>query len=901
MSSRDREADGPDPAARPSVQVPSQAVAISSTEFARGDQIGDYVVLNLLGEGGMGVVYLAYDPKLERKVALKLLRRASSNEQSMQGTMDDRSRTFLGGGMGDATLDNSASRRLVREAQSMARLSHPNVVAVYQVGEVDDRVFIAMEYIEGRTLREWIDKEAPSSRELLNVLIQAGRGLQAAHEAGLVHRDFKAENILLGKDGRVCVTDFGLASSTVVPADGQVPVERGSSWQEGLSRSSWFIGTPRYMAPEQHLRQPTDARSDQFSFCVTLYYAMFGVWPYSGETYQEYAEAVTHGRLNPPPVRRRERWLRQIIQRGLSVDPARRHANMGALLAELDRKPKLRRNLMLAAGTLALASVAAFLAVRSERPAPCGDSASHLVGVWDKGRADAVQRAMLATGVPYAASTFQRVSDGLDEYANQWTAMHRSTCEATRVRGEQSEKLLDLRMACLERMKGEFGIVVDLVSKVDAETIAKSLESVYRLSPVNNCARIESLSTAVAEPSDPQQREHLHAMQKALDAAKAELNVGKFRVSLGQLTAIAPEVKKLDYPPLQAETLLLRGQLEWRLGELKKAEATLMESLAAAEEGRDDDKRALALIELTYVVGWEEGRVSEGLTWAKVAEGTLSRVASNERLTADFARSRASVMFRGGRYEDALKGNEESCSILRRLLNEHHRDVADCLSNMGNILVKLGRSKEALGYHNQALEVAEAALGKDHPSLGDFLNNAGNSYASLGEPKKAAAMYQRALELYKRSMGPNAPSVAVALSNLGSLDLEQKDFKSALKYFASALAIEEKALGPKHLSTAETLAHIGDTYLLMGNPEAAVPPLERAWAVHAERTPPPPEVAPVAFSLARALTESLEPSDRPISLARRARELAAAATGDEWKPLVSEIDDWLAEHDARHR
>ena len=605
---------------------------------------------------------------------------------------------------------------------------------------------------------------------------------------------------------------------------------------------------------------------------------------------------MVQGRVNQPTFRRQDRWLRPILQRGLSVDPGRRYASMGALLAELDRKPKRLRNLAIAAGTLALASVAAVWFVRGERPAPCGDSERHLVGVWDKGRADVVQRAMLATGVPYAASTFQRVSEGLNQYANQWTAMHRSTCEATRVRGEQSEKLLDLRMACLERMKGEFAIVIDLVSKVDAETIANSLQSIYRLSPVENCARIESLSTAVAEPSAPQEREHLHALQKALDGVKAEFNVAKYRASLDHLTAIAPEIEKLNFPPLQAEALLLRGQLQWRIGETQKSEATLMASLAAAEQGRDDDKRALALVELTYVVGYEEGRTSDGLNWAKMAEGTLSRIAPNPRLNADFERSRASLLFRGGRYEEALPHAQESCAILKRLLGERHHDVADCLSNLGNVLLRLGRNQEALDLHSQALEVAEAALGKDHPSLGDFLNNSGNSYASIGEPKKAAAMYQKALELYRRSLGPNAPVVAVALSNLGMLAYSQKDPKGALPLFEKALAIEEKALGPTHVSTAETLAHIGDTYLLMDNPEQAVPRLERAWAVYADRPTPPPEAAPVAFSLARALSDSLAPPEQARALARRAKEVAATGEGDEWKALVAEIDDWLAEH-----
>lgn len=867
-----------------------EVVRVERMELDVGGQVGDYVVLGLLGKGGMGVVYLAYDPKLQRKVALKLLRRDRGASDSATGD----SRSFVGGDITSqvSKVDPSANHRLVHEAQSMARLAHPNVVSVYQVGEFDRRVFIAMEHIEGMTLQEWIGKEPRSTRALVDVMIQAGRGLQAAHEAGLVHRDFKAENVLIGKDGRVCVTDFGLASSNGEPPDRASTTGETQALSADSSYTNEFAGTPKYMAPEQHLRKRADARSDQFSFCVTLFRTLFGVWPFSGETYKLYADAVTHGRVNYSRIPRGARWLRPIFARGLSVNPDQRYPSMGALLAQLDRKPKLR-NQMIAAGVgaVALASAAIVMMSRSQEAAPCGASETHLAGVWNTGVAEKVQTAMLATGVPYAASTVRGVTVGLNDYASQWSAMHRSTCEATR-RGEQSEKLLDLRMACLDRLKGEFGIVVDLVGKVDAETIQHSLISVHGLSPVNACAQSESLSNMVAEPTDPEERKTLRRVQNALDIAKAELNIGHYRQSLQKLAAIARDVETTNYPPLQAEALLLRGRAEWRIGELEKAETTLMESVAAAERGRDDDKRLMALIELIYVVGYEKGHVSDGLAWAKIAEAMLSRVSSHERFKAEFIRSRATVAFRGGHYEDALRDAERSCTILQRLLGEDHRDVAECLNRIGIILLRLGRNEEALTFQNRALPIAEAALGKDHPSLGDFINNSGNCYARLGDSKKSAAMYSRALDLYRRSLGPEHSMVAVALSNLGSLAFGEGDFDSALNYFSNAIAIEEKTLGPKHQSTAETLTHLGDTYLKLGRPKKAVEPLERAWAAYADKQSPPPEAATVAFSLARALWGSGS-QERAITMARRARELAATAEGEDGERVVSEVDEWL--------
>jgi hypothetical protein len=298
-------------------------------EISYGSRIGRFVVVGELGSGGMGVVYSAHDRELDRKVALKVLRAAAATEEERM--------------------------RMLREGQAMARVTHPNVITVYEVGVEGTIVFLAQELLDGGTLGKWLEKRH-TEQEILDKFVAAGRGLAAAHAAGLVHRDFKPDNVLLGQDGRVRVSDFGLARALGAVADPLAATTRanGPRRDAELSRSPMspltatgaVMGTPMFMAPEQHNGERADERSDQFSFCVALYHALYGDWPYGGKTAVALADNVIHGRLQPPPKSRSVPGrLRKLLLRGLATDPAARYPSMDALLAELAYVParKLRR------------------------------------------------------------------------------------------------------------------------------------------------------------------------------------------------------------------------------------------------------------------------------------------------------------------------------------------------------------------------------------------------------------------------------------------------------------------------------------------------------------------------------------------------------------------------------
>ncbi|HEY0476617.1 MAG TPA: serine/threonine-protein kinase [Kofleriaceae bacterium] len=322
-------------------------------ELPIGARIGRYIVLDWCGAGGMGVVYSALDPELNRKVALKVLRNDGAGP-------DDRS---------------PIHDLLLREAQAMAQLAHPNVVTVFDVGSIDDRVFIAMELVDGVTLAQWLDARRRSQGEILAAFRAAGSGLAAAHAVGLIHRDFKPDNVLVGNDGRIRVTDFGVARHAVgEPRDLAQRRAHAPGPGAGVTRTG-LAGTPAYMAPEQYLGQRVDARADQFSFAVALYEALHGERPFAR---RDRGRAAPRGERVP-------RWLRKVLSRALRPAPDDRYPSMTDLLAALSPEPRPRRGRLIGIAafvTLATTALAAGHAIRSrDRAGPRAERVGRLRGL----------------------------------------------------------------------------------------------------------------------------------------------------------------------------------------------------------------------------------------------------------------------------------------------------------------------------------------------------------------------------------------------------------------------------------------------------------------------------------------------------------------------------------------
>ncbi|MGN6108396.1 MAG: serine/threonine-protein kinase, partial [Kofleriaceae bacterium] len=371
-------------------------------EVAPGTRVGRYEVREPLGRGATGAVFAAFDPELDRLVALKLMHPALAQRERVQ-----------------------------REARALARLADPHVVAVYDAGALDGELFLAMELVDGTDLRSWM--RGRPLRELVDAFVQAGRGLAAAHAAGLVHRDFKPDNVLIGRDGRVRIGDFGLAG--------------------GLDGATDLVGTPAYIAPEQLESGGSDAASDQFAFCVALYEALHGERPFVVNLATEVARGPARWATGLP------RRLTTTLARGLELDPRRRFPGMEALVDALAPPRRSRRAIAIGAAAVVVASAATSAAIVASTghtsTALCADSPAVFAATWNPIRAALVRTRFAATGAPFAEQAWSTVERAFAQFGARWAATRTEACEATRVHGVQSDLLLTLRTRCLDRALAE--------------------------------------------------------------------------------------------------------------------------------------------------------------------------------------------------------------------------------------------------------------------------------------------------------------------------------------------------------------------------------------------------------------------------------------------------------------
>jgi tRNA A-37 threonylcarbamoyl transferase component Bud32 len=488
------------------------------------ERIGPYVLFEQLGQGGMGAVYTAYHPELDRKVAIKLLRSDYEGDGS------------------------SGQARLLREAQAMAKLAHPNVVAVYDAGTHDNKVYLVMERIEGTTLRAWLEEKPRGWREVVGAFVQAGRGLAAAHAVGLVHRDFKPANVLVGKDGRVRVTDFGLARPTgTASAPELAAVEQNAAeglraFSEPITRAGAILGTPAYMAPEQLFGRPADARTDQFSFCVCLYEALYTERPYDGRP-----DPLTMVKVKDAPAGRSvPRFVRQALLKGLTIPPDGRFASMDALLAALGRDP--RRAVLLAAGAAVALALLAGVSVVSARVARapiagCEELEHPLAGIWDDAAKQSLRTAFLTTHDPAAEVNATGSSRQLDAYVVGWQSALRSTC--TRAATARGDETVLLELACLSRQKMQLQALVDVLQHPEAETVANAINAIASLFPPSRCADPRVLAALPKPPSDPRVRTEVEALRLKIAAGTAQYNAGRPKVAVTSLEPVVDRARTL--------------------------------------------------------------------------------------------------------------------------------------------------------------------------------------------------------------------------------------------------------------------------------------------------------------------------------------------------------------------
>ncbi len=803
------------------------------TELAPGAKAGRYMILDQLGRGGMGVVYKAYDPELDRQIALKLL---STKKKSR-------------------TSADQAKERLLREAQALARLSHPNVVSAYDVGTIGGEVFVAMELLDGKTLKEWIDEDKPNQKNVVEVLVAAGKGIAAAHKAGLIHRDIKAENIIVGTDGRVRVLDFGLArvaSNKEIEKAGQDLQDwtgdflvSGHSTDSDIGKSNLdkpmtmdgvVMGTPGYMAPEQYTGGDLDELSDQYSFCVTLYEALYGQKPHRARTFKQMKEKVTTKAPGPPPqdIKIPLKW-KKIIFKGLSLSRLDRFASMNELLAELAIDPHLATKRW-AGGSLALLLLlGTFIGAtqwQSMRDKKCQGAEQKLIGVWDRQLKQTIKGAFGKSGRQYAAATFERVENLLDQRASEWLQERAQACEATRVKGEQSEQLMDLRMMCLDRRLGEIkALTAVFAHQADAQVVDKAVQAVADLPTLEPCRDVKALASGVLLPTDPNTRKQIKAIREQLAMAGALEKSGKYAEGFKVAEECLLAAKKIAYLPLEAEVMYQLGLLQEQLSKYDEAEASLRQAAWLADYSGLDEVREKAMLRLVFVLGYLEYKLDEAKKTGKLAKAIIGRLGNDERTLAEWNEWIGLSYNIAGEYDLALKHLHEAFRMMKKVLGPEHLRVAGVLISLGFASDDKGDLDQAAKYTAQAIQIREKALGPKHPEVAKAYNNIGIIYYEKGDYDRAMAYYNSALEIRETILGADHSEVGVSLINIGLLFYEKGDYQPAMKNYLRALDNWEKSLGKNHPHLTHILNGMGNVFLRQDKFEQARTHFNRALEI----------------------------------------------------------------------
>jgi tetratricopeptide (TPR) repeat protein len=788
--------------------------AWAEAPLERGTLVGRYIVLARIDAGGMGVVYAAYDPDLDRNVALKLL---LARDGPMQGA-----EAFLG------------------EAQALAKLSHPNVVAVHDVGIVEGRVFIAMELVTGATLRAWLSERARPWREVLSVLRAAGQGLAAAHAAGVVHGDFKPHNVMVSEDPnggvagrRVRVMDFGLAR--------RLATRSGASF----SRSEQLAGTPAYMAPEQLSGSPIDARTDQFSFCVTLWEALFGAHPFAGETLPELVANALTGSLRTLPRKVRAKVpasVRRVCERGLATDPTQRWSTTESLIAAMDRataRTRLHRRAAVGAGAaLCLGAVGVVNWIDERREAAaCEADGATIEEVWNERVRALVRESLVATNVGYAEVTAEKVMPWLDGYAATWRQARTAACLDAHVREVYGRDVLERAVFCFDEHRMALEALVVELSTSDPESVEHAVPAAAGLPSVQSCRDLLLLGRLPLPPSEA--RDEVRSVREELSRGDGLLRVARLDEALAVVTQARERAEAIAWPPLVATARLREASVLQALGRYEPAEEAAGQ--AYFEGARVDawDVATRAATRLIAIVGTAQARHAEAVMWGEHSEvardhaGDPSRLREAERLEA-----LGEVARHSGDYDRALDLHGRALAIREEALGGDHPELARSSSHVAVAYRLLGDYRRSRELHERALALQERALGPDHPDVATTLSGIALVHGETGAHEEERASLVRALEIEERALGPEHPSVAGMLNNLGNACRRHGDLHQARTLLERALAIQLKVVGPEHPDVAGTSSNLGITLQALGEPAEALQRYERALEIYEHRNDP---------------------------------------------------------------
>ncbi|MCR9159144.1 MAG: tetratricopeptide repeat protein [Nannocystaceae bacterium] len=820
-----------------------------------GASVGRYVVLSALGTGAMGVVFAAYDPQLDRKVALKLLK--------PRGRGRDRARA-----------------RLHREAQTLAKLNHRNVVTVHDVGVHDGRVFVAMEFIAGRTLRAWSDQVdgVRPWKEVVSVFVSAGRGLAAAHAKGLIHRDFKPDNVMVGDDGSVRVMDFGLARGSA-REDGARPdleatlerLEASSSdpREASLTKTGDLMGTPVYMAPEQFSRDSTH-RSDQFGFCVSMFEALHGVRPFEEDSWRALISKSTRAQ---PPDRDVPWWLQAVLDRGLQPDPDARFESMDALLAAIalgERHAGRRRLAWGAAGVLTVGLIAAAVPHwrRARADAACRDAGASIGAVWNEGARSTLAQTAARSGLPYAPTMLAYTTEVFDARRDAWAEAKAQACRTARVQGEWDAPTLARVDECLDDRAIEMEALLHELGRGDVMALQHAADAATKLGRPRACLAAASAPSARAPNRS---RPELREVRAGVLQAAIQLNAGHVEDALVTAQEAVARAEAIGDEGLLAAAQAEAGWALDQLGRFDEAGQRLSDAYFGAIRAGDTDTAIEAATDASYTFGHELRRASEGMLWSRLAEAALDqqRAPEDDVRRAKLFDYRGIILAQRREYADAAALHHRAIEIESERLGETHPAVASSLGHLATVVAAQGRLDEALALHERARGILEDAFGEAHPQTARSLVDIGIVKARSGRPGEARALLERALASWTASLGPDHPRMIITLLSLAHLEIDAHAFAQARVHLERALAMSKAAYGPHHSNTALLLRALGRLESERGDLDAALAAYEASReAFEGEEGRDDPVVADVLDDLAHALGAVGRPSEAATARAR---------------------------------
>ena len=832
--------------------------------LAIGDQVSRYVVSERIGAGGMGVVYRAHDPELDRDVALKLL----------DTHWDDR-----------GSKSNDRRARMTREAQAMARLSHPNVITVHDVGEHAGSIFIAMELVEGMTLATWLARHEPPVDAVVDAFVLAGRGLVAAHDAALVHRDFKPDNVMVelrpetSEIVRLVVMDFGLARGTGEPSP-PVGVSGSKSSLDTDITGTGPMGTPAYMSPEQHMRENVGPASDQFSFCVSLYEAIYKQRPFEGDAVA-LALAAIEGNVRPIPKRDDvPAWLERAVVRGISALPDERWPSMAALLRELSRDRGRSKRVALLAGAVLVTGVAAWSQGRG--PEPCAGVGEEIESVWSRDARDRIAGAFAASDVPGAEQTWTRLQTELDAYASSWQVARQRAC---RDAGDEHDRVSQRRRQCLDSSLVHFEATIEVLSNPDAEAIHRSATVGRELPPIAWCSSESYLLADVEPPPE--------AIAERVDELRGEHKRIQARIVLGQLEdaqraaeAAVMEARALGYVPLQAELTSAFGNAKSQLGKQGDAVALWEEAYHAARGAGYYTLAAKMAVSLghAYAVGKRE--LDTAKEWVEHGRALIDRGDDARKVEYGLLTVEASIAWAEERYDDAIEVVQRALAIAETIHGPDSPEVAEQLLNLGLYETNAGRAGDALPRFSKGIEILESEYGLFHPKVAEALLNRGVAQARAGLGEASLASYQRALAIREKAT-PGHASIASLVQNIAIRHAEQGATDKALPMFARALELRTKALDERHPLVGSAHLNLGEALSLAARYDEALEHLYTGLDIVSAALGPESPDAGLAHAQLGDVRMHQGDHERALTHHQTAYDIFAKALGEDHPQMVT--------------